>query len=188
MMSEELDKHIAAVQDQMGKAVEHLQHELLKVRTGKANPAMVHELRVNYYGNPTPLNQVANVGLSDSRTITIQPWEKSMLAPIEQAVFAANLGLTPMNDGELIRINVPPLTEERRKDLVKQAKHMGEEARVAVRNIRHKYLDVFKKAVKDGTPEDVGKKKEAQLLELVNQHVDKVDKLIKSKEDEIMKV
>ena len=172
----------------MGKAVEHLQHELLKVRTGKANPAMVHELRVNYYGNPTPLHQVANIGLSDSRTITIQPWEKSMLAPIEQAVFAANLGLTPMNDGEMIRINVPPLTEERRKDLVKQAKHMGEEARVAVRNIRHKYLDVFKKAVKDGTPEDVGKKKEAQLLELVNQHVDKVDKLIKSKEEEIMKV
>ena len=187
-MSSELEKHITAVQDQMGKAVEHLQHELLKVRTGKANPAMVHELRVNYYGNPTPLNQVANVGLSDSRTITIQPWEKSMLAPIEQAVFAANLGLTPMNDGEMIRINVPPLTEERRKDLVKQAKHMGEEARVAVRNIRHKYLDVFKKAVKDGTPEDEGKKKEAQLLDLVNQHVDKVDKLIKSKEDEIMKV
>ena len=187
-MSTEIDKQIASAQDQMDKALEHLHHELIKVRTGKANPAIVHDLRVSYYGNPTPLNQVANIGLGDSRTITIQPWEKPMLAVIEQAIFAANLGLTPMNDGEMIRINVPPPTEERRKELVKQAKHMGEEAKVAVRTIRHKYLDVIKKAVKDGLAEDLGKKKEVQVQDMVNLHVDKVDKLIKSKEEEIMKV
>lgn len=187
-MLADIEKHIASAQDQMDKALEHLQHELVKVRTGKANPSIVQDLRVNYYGNATPLNQVANVGLGDSRTITIQPWEKPMLAIIEQAIFAANLGLTPMNDGEMIRISVPPLTEERRKELVKQAKHMGEEAKVAIRTIRHKYLDVIKKGVKDGLPEDLGKKKETQVQDMVNHHVDKVDKLIKLKEDEIMKV
>ncbi len=187
-MSVELDKLMSSSQDLMDKAVDHLLHELLKVRTGKANPATVQEIRVPYYGAPMPINQVANVGLADSRTITIQPWEKSMLAPIEKAIFEANIGLTPVNDGELIRISVPPLTEERRKDLVKQAKHMGEEARIAVRNIRHKSLDVIKKAVKDGIPEDEGKKKETQLQDMVNHHVEKVDKLIKTKEEEIMKV
>ena len=187
-MSAELEKHMSSAQDQMEKAIEHLLHELQKVRTGKANPAVVQEIRVNYYGSPMPINQVANVGLADSRTITIQPWEKSMLGPIEKAVFEANIGLTPINDGDLIRINVPPLTEERRKDLVKQAKQMGEEAKVAVRSIRHKSLDHIKKAVKDGTPEDVGKKKETQLQDMVNLHVDKIEKLIKIKDDEIMKV
>jgi len=187
-MPVEIEKQIASAEEQMDKALEHLHHELIKVRTGKANPAIVQDLRVSYYGNPTPLSQVANVGLGDSRTITIQPWEKSMLAVIEQAVFAANLGLTPINDGEMIRINVPPLTEERRKELVKQAKHMGEEAKVAVRTIRHKYLDVIKKSVKDGLPEDIGKKKEIQVQDMVNHHVDKIDKHIKSKEEEIMKV
>ncbi len=187
-MSLELDKLMSASMDLMDKAVEHLLHELTKVRTGKANPATVQEIRVSYYGSAMPINQVANVGLADSRTITIQPWEKAMLGPIEKAIFEANIGLTPINDGDLIRINVPPLTEERRKDLVKQAKHMGEEAKVAIRNIRHKSLDVIKKAVKDGTPEDIGKKKETQLQEMVNSHVEKVDKLIKVKDDEIMKV
>jgi ribosome recycling factor len=187
-MSAELEKHMSSAQEQMDKAIEHLHHEMQKVRTGKANPAVVQEIRVNYYGSPMPINQIANVGLADSRTITIQPWEKAMLGPIEKAVFEANIGLTPINDGDLIRINVPPLTEERRKDLVKQAKHMGEEGKVAVRSIRHKSLDFIKKAVKDGTPEDVGKKKEIQLQDMVNHHVDKIDKLIKVKEDEIMKV
>ena len=187
-MSADLDKQMKLAEELMDKAIDHLVHELSKVRTGKANPSMVQELKVNYYGNPTPLNQVANVGLADSRTITVQPWEKSMLGPIEKAVFEANLGLTPINDGDLIRISVPPLTEERRKDLVKQAKAMGEEGKVAVRNIRHKTLDIIKKAVKDGVPEDIGKKKETQLQEKVNQHVDKLDKMIKSKDDEIMKV
>jgi ribosome recycling factor len=187
-MSVELEKQMTSATDQMHKAIDHLHHELLKVRTGKANTASVVDIKVNYYGSPMPISQVANVGLADSRTITIQPWEKNMLGPIEKAVFEANIGLTPVNDGDLIRISVPPLTEERRKDLVKQAKHMGEEGKVAVRNIRHKLLDVIKKAVKDGTPEDVGKKKETQLQEMVNQHVDKIDKLIKAKEEEIMKV
>lgn len=187
-MSVELDKHMHVAEDLMDKAVDHLVSELSKVRTGKANPSIVQDIRVNYYGNATPIHQVANVGLADSRTITIQPWEKNMLAVIEKAIFEANIGLTPMNDGDLIRISIPPLTEERRKDLVKQAKHMGEEAKVAVRNVRHKYLDLIKKAVKDGTPEDIGKRKETQLQERVDTHVSKVDKLIKSKEEEIMKV
>jgi ribosome recycling factor len=187
-MSIELDKQMKLAEEQMDKAVEHLLHELGKVRTGKANPASIQDIRVNYYGNPTPMNQVANIGLADSRTITVQPWEKSMLGPIEKAIFEANIGLTPINDGDLIRISVPPLTEERRKDLVKQAKGMGEEAKVAVRNIRHKFLDIIKKAVKDGLPEDLGKKKESGLQEKVNLHVDKIDKLVKLKDDEIMKV
>lgn len=187
-MSVELDNLLSSSEDLMDKAVSHLLHELEKIRTGKANPAVVQELRVNYYGSMTAINQVANVGLADSRTITIQPWEKSMIGPIEKAIFEANLGLTPINDGDLVRINVPPLTEERRKDLVKQAKHSGEEAKIAVRSIRHKSLDGIKKAVKDGVPEDIGKKKETQLQELVNHHVEKIEKLIKTKDEEIMKV
>ncbi len=187
-MSAELDKQMGGAQDLMHKAVDHLVHELQKVRTGKANPAVVQDVKVAYYGSPMPINQVANVSLSDSRTIIIQPWEKSMLGPIEKGIFEANLGLTPINDGDLIRVTVPPLTEERRKELVKQAKHMGEEAKVGVRNVRHKVLDMIKKAVKEGTPEDIGKKMESQLQDMVNQHVDKIDKMIKSKEDDIMKV
>ncbi|MEP7268710.1 MAG: ribosome recycling factor [Saprospiraceae bacterium] len=187
-MAVELGKQMDDANELMDKAVEHLTHELGKVRTGKANASMVQDIKVLYYGNPTPLNQVANVSLADSRTLTIQPWEKSSLGPIEKSIFEANLGLTPINDGDLIRVSIPPLTEERRKDLVKQARSMGEEAKVAVRNVRHKYLDVIKKAVKDGTPEDMGKSKETALQEKVNHHVDQVDKMIKHKEEEIMKV
>lgn len=187
-MSVDLNKQMNEAESLMDKAVEHLNHELLKVRTGKANPAQVQEIKVNYYGSLMPINQVANVGLADSRTITVQPWEKNMLGPIEKSIFEANIGLTPINDGDLIRISVPPLTEERRKDLVKQAKGMGEDAKVGVRNVRHKFLDIIKKAVKDGTPEDVGKKKETQLQDKVNHHVISIDKMIKAKEEEIMKV
>ena len=172
----------------MEKALEHLDHELTKLRTGKASPAILQDLMVDYYGHSTPLNQIANVQVSDARTIVIQPWERNMLGPIERVIINSNIGITPANDGEIIRLSVPPLTEERRKDLVKKAKHAGEESKVGVRNARHKALDQLKKAVKDGLPEDVGKRKEAELQDLVNKFVEQVDKVVGTKEKEIMTV
>lgn len=187
-MHEKIDSMIQHSKEQMDHAIDHLKKELTKIRTGKASTGMLDGLHVDYYGTNTPLHQVANIGIADARTITIQPWEKSMLAKIEQAIFAANLGITPMNDGEIIRISIPPLTEERRRELAKQAKGMGEEAKVAIRNIRHKILDFIKKEVKDGYPEDMGKKKEADVDKMVHGHADAVDHLIGSKEKDIMTV
>lgn len=172
----------------LNKAIEHLNNELVKIRTGKASTSMLSGIYVDYYGNPTPLNQVANVSTADSRTLAIQPWEKSMLAPIEQAIFAANLGITPMNDGEFIRISIPPLTEERRLELVKQAKHLGEESKVSLRTERHKMLDFVKKEVKDGYPEDAGKRKEQEIEDLIKLYNGKVDKIIEAKEKDILTV
>jgi ribosome recycling factor len=185
---EDLTKTMAEAKAHMDKALEHLDHELVKLRTGKATTALVADLIVEYYGTPTPLPQVANVQVSDARTIIIQPWEKNMLGPIERVLINANLGITPANDGEVIRLSVPPLTEERRKELVKKAKHAGEESKVGVRNARHKALDHIKKAVKEGTPEDMGKRKETELQELVNKYVEQVDKIVAAKEKEIMTV
>ena len=153
----------------MDDAIDHLDKELAKIRTGKASPSMLNGILVDYYGNPTPLNQVANVGASDAKTLTIQPWEKTMLSVIEQAIFAANLGLTPMNDGEMIRISIPPLTEERRKEMVKMAKEKGEEGKVSIRNARHKVMDFIKKAVKDGLSEDLGKDKEVETEDIIKE-------------------
>ena len=187
-MSEDIESILKYGKEHMKSSLEHLSKELVKIRTGKASPAMLGGLMVPYYGHPTPLGQVANVGVADARTLTIQPWEKSMLAPIEQAIFAANLGLTPMNDGEIIRINIPPLTEERRKELVKQAKHLGEEAKVSLRNERHKLMDFIKKEVKEGYPEDMGKRKEATVDDMVHEYSDRVDKMIQTKEEDIMTV
>jgi len=175
-------------QDSIDKALDHLKSELTKIRTGKASPSMLSGISVEYYGNPTPLNQVANVGTADSKTITIQPWEKSMLGTIEQAIFQANLGLTPMNDGEFIRITIPPLTEERRKDLVKQTKGFGEDAKVAMRSARHKLIDFIKKEVKNGYPEDAGKKEEASADSMVKSGYDSIDKILAAKEADIMTV
>lgn len=188
MDSGEVDMSFEIGKEAMDSALEHLSHELTKIRTGKASPAMLSGLLVEYYGSPTPLTQVANVGASDARTLTIQPWEKSMLGPIEQAIFAANLGLTPMNDGEIIRINIPPLTEERRHNLVKQAKHLGEEGKISLRNTRHKIMDTIKKSVKEGYPEDMGKRKEDAADKLTHEYSDKIDKMIEAKEEDIMTV
>lgn len=185
---EEVSKIIAEAKAQMDKALEHLDHELAKLRTGKASSAIVQDLLVEYYGTPTPLPQIANVQVSDARTIVIQPWERNMLGPIERVIINANIGITPANDGEVIRLSVPPLTEERRKELVKKAKHAGEESKVGVRNARHKGLDQVKKAVKDGLPEDIGKRKEVELQDLVNKYVEQVDKVVGAKEKEIMTV
>ncbi len=187
-MSENVDSVVLHGQEQMDLAVDHLKKELTKIRTGKASTGMLDGLQVDYYGANAPLHQVANVGIADARTLTIQPWEKGMLAKIEQAIFAANLGVTPMNDGEIIRISIPPLTEERRKDLAKQAKAMGEEAKVTLRHVRHKVIDHIKKEMKDGYPEDLGKKKEADVDKMVQTHYDAVDQLISAKEKDIMTV
>lgn len=166
----------------------HLAGELTKIRAGKASPSMLSGVMVDYYGSPTPLNQVSNVGTSDSRTLSIQPWEKSMLSVIEKAIFEANLGLTPMNDGEFIRINVPPLTEERRRDLVKQAKALGEDAKVSLRTHRHKMMDAIKSAVKGGYPEDMGKRREGDVEKQIKTFVEKVDSLVSTKEGDIMTI
>lgn len=187
-MSEDIDIYLRKGKDFMDKAIEHLQHELGKIRTGKASPAMLGGIMVDYYGNQTPLNQVASVATADARTLSIQPWEKPMLATIERAIFEANLGLTPMNDGEFIRISIPALTEERRIILVKQAKHLGEEAKVSLRNDRHKMMDFIKAEVKDGYPEDLGKRKEASVDKLVHDYSSTVDTMIGIKEKDIMKV
>ncbi len=188
MNSEEVEMAIEIGKESMDQALEHLQKELIKIRTGKASPSMLSGISVEYYGNQTPLNQVANIGASDSKTLTIQPWEKSMLAPIEQAIFAANIGLTPMNDGEFVRINIPALTEERRKQLVKQAKHLGEESKISLRNTRHKVMDTIKRSVKDGYPEDAGKRKEASVDKMTHDYGDKIDKMVEAKEKDIMTI
>ena len=172
----------------MEKALEHLDHELAKLRTGKASPSLITDLLVEYYGAPTPISQIANVQVADSRTILIQPWERNMLSHIERAIINGNIGITPANDGEVIRLSVPPLTEERRRELVKKAKHAGEESKVGVRNARHKALDQIKKSVKEGLAEDIGKRKEIELQELVNKYVELTDKVVATKEKEIMTV
>ena len=184
----QLEEFIKVHKGNMDHSIEHLKEELAKIRAGKASPSLVSGLLVDYYGNPTPLNQVANIGTPDSRTIAIQPWEKPMLAHIEQAIFKANLGVTPMNDGETVRINIPPLTEDRRKDLVKQAKATGEDCKVSIRSERTKIMNQIKSEVKDGYPEDAGKRKEDKIQELTNSYNSKVDAMIKAKEEDIMKI
>lgn len=187
-MTDDIQDYIQKGKAYMDDAVDHLQKELSKIRAGKASPAMLNGISVDYYGTQTPLSQVANVGTTDARTINIQPWEKSMLPVIEKAIFEANLGITPMNDGENIRLNIPPLTEERRKDLVKSAKALGEEAKVSLRNARHKLMDFIKKEVKDGYPEDAGKKKEDEVQTMIKSFGQKVDDIITAKEADIMTV
>jgi len=188
MLQEELDILIESAKESMEQSIGHLQNELVNVRTGKASPNMVNSLLVEYYGNPTPLNQVANVSNADARSLMIQPWEKTMLAPIEKAIFEANLGLTPQNDGEVIRINIPPLTEERRKELVKKAKALGEETKVSLRNARRDAMEHLKQAAKEGLPEDIEKRKEGDVQEMTDRYVSKVDQMVEVKEKDIMKI
>jgi ribosome recycling factor len=175
-------------EESLDHSIEHFRQELAKIRAGKASPAMLSGIHVEYYGSITPISQIANVGTSDSRTLTIQPWEKNMLGVIEKAIFEANLGLTPMNDGEFVRINIPPLTEERRILLVKQAKNISEDSKVAIRSIRHKMLDFIKKEVKTGYPEDIGKRREDEVEQLVKKYYGDVEHLLEVKEKDIMTV
>lgn len=187
-MQDDMQLQMEITQEGMADALEHLRKELTHVKAGKASPAMVDGLRVDYYGTLTPLSQVSNISTSDAKTLVIQPWEKSLLSPIEKAIFEANLGVTPMNDGEVIRLVVPPLTEERRRDLVKKVKQYGEEAKVSIRSVRHKGMDAIKKAVKEGFPEDAGKKLETDVQKMVDESIKKVDALVEAKEKDIMTV
>ncbi len=187
-MEETIDSTLENGKNAFDKAIIHLKNELIKVRAGKASPAMLNGIMVNYYGNPTKLSQVSNISTPDARTLSIQPWEKNMLGPIEQAIFAANLGLTPMNDGEFVRISIPTLTEERRKDLAKQSKGLGEEAKIGIRNERHKMIDFIKREVKNGYPEDAGKRREAEVEQLVKDYSKKIEDYLAAKEKEIMTV
>ena len=163
------------MQDHMQKAISHLEAELVKIRAGKATPSMMDGVMVDYYGSMTPLNQVANINTPEARTIIIQPWEKSLIKPIEKAITDANLGLNPQNDGQMIRITVPPLSEERRKDLVKRAKAEGEHAKVGIRNLRRDANENIKKAQKAGLPEDLAKDAEAKTQKITDDYIAKVD-------------
>lgn len=172
----------------MDKAIAHLESELQKVRAGKANPVMLENVQVDYYGSRVALSNTASINTQDARTLIIQPWEKSMLTPIEKAIQAANLGFNPQNDGVIIRIVVPPLTEERRKDLTKTAKSLGEDAKIATRNLRKDAMEQIKKLQKDGLPEDMAKDGEAKVQTLTDGTVSKIDKHVEQKEKEIMTV
>jgi ribosome recycling factor len=176
------------MQDHMHKAITHLEAELVKIRAGKATPAMLDGVMVEYYGAMTPLNQVANVNTPEARTIIIQPWEKNLIKNIEKGIIDANLGLTPANDGQMIRITVPPLSEERRRDLVKRAKAEGENAKVSIRNLRRDANENIKKAQKAGLPEDAAKDAEARTQKTTDDFITKVDKHLEAKEKEIMTV
>jgi ribosome recycling factor len=187
-MSEEVKKIMNHLEEHAHKAILHLEHELAKIRAGKANPQILESLHVDYYGASTPLFQVANVNTPDARTLVIQPWEKSMLPVIEKAIQAANLGFNPQNDGTIIRINIPPLTEERRKELVKKTKQEGEHAKIAIRNMRRDALENLKKQQKAGLPEDVAKDAEHKIQQTVDEFIKKVDKHLEIKEKEIMTV
>jgi ribosome recycling factor len=188
MDASEIDIILEIAEDAMQHAIDHLQHELVKVRTGKANTDLLNGILVNYYGNPSPISQVANISTADARTIVIQPWEKNMLGTIEKAIFEASIGITPQNDGQIIRLSIPPLTEERRKEMVKKARHMGEESKVGIRSARHKGMDEIRKGVKNGLPEDMGKRAEETLQKVTDRFVEKVDKLLEIKEKDIMTV
>ena len=172
----------------MHKALNHLEAELVKIRAGKANPAMLDGIVADYYGNPTAINQIANISVLDARTISVQPWEKNMLQAIERAITMANIGINPQNDGNIIRLFLPPLTEERRKEMVKRCNAEGEHAKIAIRNIRRDSIEAIKKLQKDGLSEDIGKDAEKEAQDLTDKYISLVEKHLEAKEKEIMAV
>jgi len=187
-MSDELQKISGEAELAMKKAINHLEIELTKIRAGKATPSILEGINVDYYGTPTPISQVANVQVLDSRTISIQPWEKNMLPLIERSIMAANIGITPQNDGINIRLFMPPLTEERRKELFKKASGEGEVSKVAIRNIRRDHIEQVKKLQKDGMSEDICKGAEDTIQALTDKYIALVEKHLEAKEKEMMTV
>ena len=187
-MAEDVASIIAVAEDHMKKAISHLETELTKIRAGKANPQMLDGIVVDYYGSPMPINQVANLSVMDARTLSIQPWEKNMLQPIERSIIAANIGINPQNDGVLIRLFLPPLTEERRKELVKRCLGEGEHSKVAIRNIRRDAIEHIKRLQKNGLSEDAAKDAEADVQTVTDKHTAAVEKHLAAKEKEIMSV
>jgi ribosome recycling factor len=187
-MNEEIELIMEEARDRMEKALEHLEHELARLRAGRATPALLDGITVDYYGINSPLSQVSNINTPDPKSILIQPWEKNMLGTIEKAIMAANIGLTPVNNGEVIRINVPPLTEERRHQLVKQVRNEGETAKISIRNSRKWANDELKRLLKDGLPEDLEKNAVEVVQEMTHDYTIKIDKVMATKEKDIMTV
>ena len=187
-MSAETDTIISDTQLTMQKALNHLEAELVKIRAGKANPTMLDGIVADYYGTPTAINQIANISVLDARTISVQPWEKNMLQAIERAITMANIGINPQNDGNIIRLFLPPLTEERRKELVKRCNGEGEQAKVAIRNNRRDSIEAIKKLQKDGLSEDISKDTEKEAQDLTDKYIALVEKHLEAKEKEIMAV
>lgn len=187
-MTEEVASIIAGTDEHMKKAINHLETELVKIRAGKANPQMLDGIMVDYYGSPMPISQVANISVMDARTLSIQPWEKNMLQPIERAIIAANIGINPQNDGNFIRLFLPPLTEERRKELVKKCQAEGEHSKVAIRNIRRDAIEHIKKLEKNGLSEDAAKDAEAEVQQVTDSFTTAVENHLAGKEKEIMAV
>ena len=187
-MTEEINFILESAKEAMLGSVAHLEKEFLNIRAGKASPQMLGGVFVDYYGSQTPLSQVANINAADARTLTVTPWEKNMLHPMEKAIMIANLGLNPMNNGDNIIINIPALTEERRRDLVKQAKAEAEEAKIGIRNHRKDANSDIKKEEKEGTAEDICKKAEDDVQKLTDSFIKKIDDILVVKEAEIMKV
>ncbi len=184
-MEDEIDFIIDGTREAMDNALKHLEKELVNIRAGKASPSMVGSVMVDYYGSPTPLSQVANVSTPDGMTISIQPWEKGMIPEIERGIHLANIGFNPMNNGESVIISVPPLTEERRKELVKQAKAAGEETKIGVRNDRKNANNDLKGLE---ISEDLKKSLEDDIQEMTDQHIKRIDEILAKKEKEIMTV
>lgn len=187
-MTEDLNMIYDEFKNSNSKTISHYEAELLKIRAGKATPAMLQSVQVDYYGTPTPLSQVANVNTLDARTLTVQPWEKSLLDELMKGVVNANLGFAPQNNGEMLIISVPPLTEERRRDLVKRAKSESENAKIGVRNNRKDSLDLVKAMKDDGLSEDMAKDAENEIQNITNQFTGKIDSLLEAKEKDIMTI
>jgi len=187
-MNEEIEIILEETEERMSNAVTHLETELSKLRAGKATPMLLDGISVDYYGVITPLSQVSNINTPDPKSIVVQPWEKNMLGPIEKAILAANIGLTPMNNGEIIRINVPPLTEERRIQLVKRVKAEGENAKISIRNSRKWANDELKRLLKEGLEEDLEKDATANVQEFTDNFSKKVDEVVEVKEKDLMTV
>ncbi|MCF8371068.1 MAG: ribosome recycling factor [Bacteroidales bacterium] len=187
-MEEEVKMQLEFTNESMNNAISHLVAELARIRAGKANVSMLDGIFIDYYGANTPLSQVANINTPDPKMIVIQPWEKSIIGTIEKAIQKANIGINPQNDGEIIRLAVPPLTEERRRDLVKQVKNEGEHTKVSIRNSRREANDEFKTMKKEGLSEDMEKDAEAQVQALTDKYITKVDELVAIKEKDIMTI
>ncbi len=185
---EEIEFVLEETKDLMEKAIQHTKSELLKIRAGKASPAMLEGLMVKYYNNDTPISQVASVSTPDARSIVIKPWEKNVLADIERAIINSDLGFNPQNDGDIVRINIPPLTEERRVNLTKQAKNEAEEGKISIRNARKDANDQLKKLQKEGIAEDDVKRAEDKVQNLTDDYVKRIDEILEKKEKEIMTV
>lgn len=187
-MNEDAKMVLEETQDSMNKSLVHLDREFQKLRAGKASPQMLEGVMVEYYGTMTPIEQTANINTPDPRQIIVQPWDKSVLGEIEKAILAANLGFNPKNEGEILRIIVPPLTEERRLEMVKKAKAEAENTRISIRNVRRSANEMAKDLEKEGLPEDEAKKLQDDIQKATDEHIEKVDKMLEAKEKDIMTV